>query len=958
MTRAIRILALALSIGIAPPSGLLAQEIEVERPEPPPLEDFETDANQDGVPDGWYNLRDAELVDSGGVEGPHCLKFATDKPGRPARISRIFGVDSRKYEAVVIGLWVRAEGIKAGERHGEDPGLVIDFIGDQLRATGRGLMGPWTRTVGTPWTRLAKRFPVPRGTNEAIMSLGLIGATGTLEVDGLTIDLVPLGGTSTNNLVNNGDFELGDSAPSGWIVEYGAHRATPGFRSSSALELTRPRSRGLIGLGMSVEAFSALEIRVMARAQGLRGAGGAAAAFFFLDNGGRVIPGSLAGVPVLRWSGSFDWRPDRVVVPVPRGAVRAVFQIEKSDANGSIRFDDITITASPDPDVGSWTPYHIEDETTDWMPVRPSTEIVAGSALDVSSLLDAPAGKHGFVTVRDGRLGFTNGGRARFFGVSLLPPTAFLESDMADRLADRLARSGINLVRLGDLDVPLGPERSLFDDTRDDTRALDPLALARLDHLIAALKSRGIYVAIELQAARRFRAGDEVDDFGLLPAGGGPAAAFDPTIGRLAFEAAQALLGHVNPETGLALRDEPALAWVTLAGEVSLFDQIDTPEALPPRHASALRSLVQKSTFGPGRRFWEATESAHWKGLADLLRRDGLKVPIAGVSHWRREPEFSATQAAKGLDLVDDRLYWSAPPWISPDRRSLLWSLNGGLVAGASRKRKADRPYVVGQWCQQTQGAWADPYEAADVLLASLTASTEDWDALVRRGLFLHPAAWGSGASGTSGGEDIFQVPQAANGIPQVFALWPHAASLMLRDHSGTDSTTPGQAHPHPPTRHRRPGISGWEPARGRLVIDTPHTQGLAGWPSGEPANFEHLAIETNDTFAVVVATSVGPEPIAEGKRLLISAIARIEPTGFRWVDHWKRDVADPGRPPLLQEPVRARVRWRHEGSVKAFALDNNGTRLTPVEIKVGSEGAELEIDGRSPTLHWELVAE
>ena len=42
------------------------------------------------------------------------------------------------------------------------------------------------------------------------MSVGLLGATGILDVDGLTIDLVPVGGGRTTNLVVNGDFELGD----------------------------------------------------------------------------------------------------------------------------------------------------------------------------------------------------------------------------------------------------------------------------------------------------------------------------------------------------------------------------------------------------------------------------------------------------------------------------------------------------------------------------------------------------------------------------------------------------------------------------------------------------------------------------------------------------------------------------------------------------------------------------
>ena len=95
------------------------------------------------------------------------------------------------------------------------------------------------------------------------------------------------------------------------------------------------------------------------------------------------------------------------------------------------------------------------------------------------------------MTVKNGRLAFAEGGRARFFGVQLLPPVAYSEPDRADALAERLARSGVNLVRLGDLDAAYGPARSLFDDTREDTQALDPVGLARLDHMVAAARAAG-----------------------------------------------------------------------------------------------------------------------------------------------------------------------------------------------------------------------------------------------------------------------------------------------------------------------------------------------------------------------------------------------------------------------------------------------------------------------------------
>src|SRR5262245_5263201 len=97
-------------IGLLP---VLARGQEEPVREPPPkLEDFETDSDKDGIPDGWYNVRDGKLAGNG-VVGPTCYRFESSRPGRPARASRGFGIDGSKFEAVVIGLWVRAEGVLA-----------------------------------------------------------------------------------------------------------------------------------------------------------------------------------------------------------------------------------------------------------------------------------------------------------------------------------------------------------------------------------------------------------------------------------------------------------------------------------------------------------------------------------------------------------------------------------------------------------------------------------------------------------------------------------------------------------------------------------------------------------------------------------------------------------------------------------------------------------------------------
>jgi len=946
-------LMLAGMCGIGFQAGF-AQEELIERPGPPALDNMELDDNKDGVPDGWYNARDATIIAEGGAVGPHFVRFECTQPGRPARLSRAFGVDGRKTGAILLGLWIRQRNIQVGERDAAEPGMLIDFLGAELRQLTRGLLGPWDHAVGDRWTRVVKRIPVPPDAKDAIMSVGLMGATGALDIDGLTIDLVPVEEPSTTNLVVNGDFELGDPAPFSWFAGSDVRRVFPGFESPAAIELSRARSRLVTGLAIEIGPFEGLDVSVAVRYSNLRG--GARARFFFLDDLGRPLFDHPIGDQIFLWSDNSPWRIDQAHVAVPRGAVRATLQFEKLDSFGWIRVDDVRVTASPNPEAGSWNPFHVIDDTDQWLPVPPSRSIKAGSALDVSFLVPAPAGARGFVTVKGGRLTLGQGERARFFGVCLLAPTAFLEPERADQLADRLARSGINLVRLGDLDTALGPDRSLLDDSRDDTKEFDPGALARLDHLIAALKKRGIYVALELVSKRRFRTEDGVAVPGLLPPGGGPAALFDPLIGKLELASARALLGHVNPDTELALRDDPALAWVTLTGEVSLFNLIDDPGALPPPYTDALRDLTAKSPEGAGRRLWQSLESAHSEQMAKALRDDHLRVPIAGVSHWRREPEFCAAQAAPGLDLIDDRLYWSPGDWESPERHSLLWSHpDASLAAVAAHKRRPDRPYVVGQWCDHSHGAWSYPHEAADQLLGAFTAMAGDWDALVRRGIFVYPLTWGQGPAGTVGGEDIYQLAEVANGSPHIYALWPHAASLFLRGRQ-LPTDRDHQAAP----KGRRRTASGWDPKTGRLVLDTPYTQGVAGWIGGERASFAHLDFSTNNPFAVLVATSISGEPIATTKRLLVSAIARVEPTGFRWSSAWKNEVADPGRPPFLQEPVTARVVWRRKGSVRAYVLDNEGERAGPatVDTLAGGQGVSLVIDGKTAAFHWELVVE
>ena len=75
--------------------------------------------------------------------------------------------------------------------------------------------------------------------------------------------------------------------------------------------------------------------------------------------------------------------------------------------------------------------------------------------LNYSHLLDAPAGKHGFVRARGGHLYFEDGTRARFLGFNVAARSNTPDHRTAEEMAERFASMGVNVIRLHAADAPI-----------------------------------------------------------------------------------------------------------------------------------------------------------------------------------------------------------------------------------------------------------------------------------------------------------------------------------------------------------------------------------------------------------------------------------------------------------------------------------------------------------------------
>jgi hypothetical protein len=243
----------------------------------------------------------------------------------------------------------------------------------------------------------------------------------------------------------------------------------------------------------------------------------------------------------------------------------------------------------------------------------------------------APAGAHGPVVVRDGHF-FAGDERIRFWGVNVSFAGGTPAKDDAEGVARRMAKFAINIVRFHHLDHPA--PQGILAPRRPDTRSLDPAQLDRMDYFVSRLKVHGVYADLNLHVARKWTEADGVRDAAGLPDMGKYVSLFDPTIRTLMKEYARQLLTHVNPYTGKAYVDEPAVAMVEITNENSLlggwyYGGLDSIPAYYARELQELWTGWLKKRYGSTERL-----RAAWSAGVEPL---GAEMVAAG--DFRDEPE-------------------------------------------------------------------------------------------------------------------------------------------------------------------------------------------------------------------------------------------------------------------------------------------------------------------------------
>ena len=205
---------------------------------------------------------------------------------------------------------------------------------------------------------------------------------------------------------------------------------------------------------------------------------------------------------------------------------------------------------------------------------------------NVAGWLERPAGGHGFVREKAGRL-VTDAGPIRFWATNLCFDAPFGSHEASERIAARLASVGINCVRLHHMDA-----RSIWGKSPNKL-TIDPERLERLDYMIAQLKRHGVYVNINLHVSRWFDKAEGFPDREQRPKYDKGLDNFEPRMIELQKKYARDLLTHVNPYTKTAYVDEPAVAFLEINNENAIFSEFSGGKLddLPEPYATTYRKL-------------------------------------------------------------------------------------------------------------------------------------------------------------------------------------------------------------------------------------------------------------------------------------------------------------------------------------------------------------------------------
>ena len=137
---------------------------------------------------GWYYGRQVSAKRGEAFEGTGFARFENKTSDLSSHLLQGLPVDGREVTSIRLSGAVRTNEVKMGGQSDALPAIVISLYDDQRRDVGVFVIGPFRGTKD--WKNHSRLIRIPPQAREAIVRIGLFGATGTADFDAVTIEVI------------------------------------------------------------------------------------------------------------------------------------------------------------------------------------------------------------------------------------------------------------------------------------------------------------------------------------------------------------------------------------------------------------------------------------------------------------------------------------------------------------------------------------------------------------------------------------------------------------------------------------------------------------------------------------------------------------------------------------------------------------------------------------------------
>lgn len=605
-----------------------------------------------------------------------------------------------------------------------------------------------------------------------------------------------------------------------------------------------------------------------------------------------------------------------------------------------------------------------------WAPLEHSVFTKEGSILDWSGMNEKPAGRQGWIVARAGHLEYAGrpGRPLRFFGTNICDRANFLSKSDAEALARQLARQGYNAARLHHYDRHLiRPKQTL-------AAGWDEAKLEQLDYLFHCLKCEGLHLTIDLYTVRVVVAGEieeihrdvSLNEFKAL-------VAISPSARANWKEFARRLLTHVNPYSGLAWKDDPALVSICLLNEDNVPANWNSAPDIAELYQTRFSEWQREHPDArPREQQWASflleTHAEMAADCAAYVRGLGARALITDANYRQ---DLALARIRSRLDLVDNHNYhdlkhFLAGGWSLPyqfHQRSALAEA-GSLPRSLFANRIFGKPYTVTEF----NYCYPNHFRAEGGPLMGAYAALQDWDGVFRysyahgrdRALSVQPVFYLDNASdpvnmladrivallfrrrdvkpATTCTPQLFSDAGLANahaventapardfeqlGFIHQVGLLPEASRDAWK---GTQPFEPGFPA-SPATRWlSETGELRLEPDARRFTVVTPRTECFVTCEA-ETVKGEVVEIRNHGGFSLVCVSAMDDQPLATAKRVLVIHLTDVQNHGVKFRDSGHTVLEAWGGLPHLVKRGSVDVRLRDAGGATVHALRMDGS--------------------------------